>query len=81
MNDDSVDKFLIANLGLILVNWYSSSYGFLLSILLPKFEVAMAAVPAVILPFMIISGFFMSLESMPIYWRILAYLSMFKYGF
>lgn len=62
----------------------SSSYGLLYSTLIPKLETAMALVPVLIIPFMLLGGFFINLNDVDdirvIFFPIM-YLSPFKYGF
>jgi ABC-type multidrug transport system permease subunit len=65
----------------ILTYWYGVAYGLLLSILIPKVEVATALVPALIIPFMVLGGFFVNQSDIPYVFYPFEYLSMFKYGF
>ena len=62
----------------------SSSYGLVYSTLIPKLETAMALVPVLIIPFMLLGGFFINLNGVSdirvIFYPIM-YLSPFKYGF
>ncbi|KAL4438888.1 hypothetical protein ABPG74_016608 [Tetrahymena malaccensis] len=81
LNSSEPSKFFTSVLISILTFWYGSSYGFLISILCPKFEVAMAFVPATIIPLMVLSGFFVTISTVPIFWKIISYISMFRYGY
>ncbi|EGR27220.1 hypothetical protein IMG5_200060 [Ichthyophthirius multifiliis] len=74
-------KFLITNLTMILLAWHGSSYGFLVSILIPKYEVAIALISLIVVPLSLLSGIFESEQSFPIYWRVISYFSLFKYGY
>ena len=65
----------------ILIYWYAVSYGLLLSVIIPKVEVATALVPALVIPFMILGGFFVNQDNIPYIFYPFTYLSMFKYGF
>lgn len=62
----------------------SSSYGLVYSTLISKLETAMALVPVLIIPFMLLGGFFINLNGVNdirvIFYPIM-YLSPFKYGF
>lgn len=62
----------------------SASYGLLYSTIIPKLETAMALVPVLIIPFMLLGGFFINLDEVNdirvIFYPIM-YLSPFKYGF
>lgn len=62
----------------------SASYGLLYSTLIPKLETAMALVPLLVIPFMLLGGFFINLDGVDdirvVFYPIM-YLSPFKYGF
>jgi ABC-type multidrug transport system permease subunit len=62
----------------------SASYGLLYSTIIPKLETAMALVPVLVIPFMLLGGFFIDLDKFHdvrvIFYPIM-YLSPFKYGF
>lgn len=66
------------------VYFCSASYGLLYAALIPKLETAMALVPVLIIPFMLLGGFFINLDNVNdvrvIFYPIM-YLSPFKYGF
>jgi len=66
------------------VYFCSASYGLLYAALIPKLETAMALVPVLIIPFMLLGGFFINLDDVDdirvIFYPIM-YLSPFKYGF
>lgn len=66
------------------VYFCSASYGLLYAALIPKLETAMALVPVLIIPFMLLGGFFINLDNVSdvrvIFYPIM-YLSPFKYGF
>jgi hypothetical protein len=66
------------------VYFCSASYGLLYAALIPKLETAMALVPVLIIPFMLLGGFFINLDNVTdvrvIFYPIM-YLSPFKYGF
>ena len=72
---------------IIMVNavyFCSASYGLVYAALIPKLETAMALVPVLIIPFMLLGGFFINLDNVTdvrvIFYPIM-YLSPFKYGF
>ena len=56
-----------------------SSYGMLLSILIPNLEVAMSLVQVLIVPFVLMSGFFVNTNNLSWAFKPLEYLSIFKY--
>lgn len=59
----------------------SSSFGLLLSTLFSDASVVMALVPVLIIPFLLVGGFFVPLETVPKVFYPFEYLSMFRYGF
>lgn len=59
----------------------SVSYGLFYSAIIPKLETAMAMIPVLIIPFMMLSGFFINLDDVPKAFIPLEYLSPFRYGY
>lgn len=59
----------------------SSSYGLVLSTLFSDASVVMALVPALIIPLLLVGGFFAPLDQVHDFYRIFEYISMFKYGY
>lgn len=62
----------------------ASSFGLVYAALIPKLETAMALVPVLIIPFMLLGGFFVDLEDkhdIRVIFYPIMYLSPFKYGF
>lgn len=57
------------------------SYSFLLTSIFPKPEMAMALVPVLIIPFLLLAGFFVNQNNIPYYFYPFEYLSIFKYCF
>lgn len=66
------------------VYFCAASYGLLYAALIPKLETALALVPVLIIPFMLLGGFFINLDQYTdirvIFYPIM-YLSPFRYGF
>jgi len=58
-----------------------SSYGLFLSTLFKDAEVALALVPILIIPFLLLGGFFAPLANVPDFYKLFEYLSNFKYGY
>jgi hypothetical protein len=58
-----------------------SSYGLVLSTIFKDASVLMALVPALIIPLLLVGGFFAPLNSVNIFFQIFSYLSMFRYGY
>lgn len=59
----------------------SSSFGLFLSTIFSDAGVVMALVPVLIIPFLLVGGFFVPLETVPKVYYPFEYLSMFRYGF
>lgn len=53
----------------------------MISIIVPNMEVAMALIPVVIIPLMVLGGFFVNSDNIPVYLKWIEYISMFKWGF
>lgn len=79
--DNRAHVFLWALLISELVYFMSASYGLLLSATFKDMTVVMALVPVVIIPLMLVGGFFSNLNNVPKVFYPLEYISMFKYGF
>lgn len=58
-----------------------SAYGLLLSTAFSDPEVALAILPILIIPLMLVGGFYAPLSSVPDFFKIFEYISMFKYLF
>lgn len=80
-NNNSPDNFLMLLLIMNLMYFLAASYGLFYSALIPKLEVAMALVPVLIIPFMMLSGFFRDLNKVSEVFYPFEYLSPFRYGF
>lgn len=59
----------------------SSSFGLFLSTIFSDAGVVMALVPVLIIPFLLVGGFFVPLSTVPKVYYPFEYLSMFRYGF
>ena len=62
----------------------AASYGLIYAALIPKLQTAMALVPVLIIPFMLLGGFFINLEDyhdIRVIFYPIMYLSPFRYGF
>jgi len=78
---NSVADYLYFLLILILVANVGSALGLMIGILAPNSSVAIAVTPAVLLPFMIFSGFFVNSDSIPVYFIWVPWISFVQYGF
>jgi ABC-type multidrug transport system permease subunit len=81
LNDSDPKYFFILMAAMICTYFYGVSYGFLISIVIPKMEMAMAFTPVLVIPFMVLGGFFVNTNNIPSFLKWLEYLSMFKYGY
>lgn len=79
--NNNAGTFFLQLLILELVYWMSASYGLVISTAIKQFDVALALIPVLIIPLMLVSGFFVSLDQVPKFFYWLEYLSMFKYGY
>lgn len=73
--------FLYAFISVEGTAWMASSYGLVLSTLFSDAAVVMALAPALIIPLLLVGGFFAPLSEVPKFYYIFEYISMFKYGF
>jgi len=80
-NNRAPDNFLLMLLIINALYFCAASYGLFYSAVIPKLEVAMALVPVLIIPFMMLSGFFRDLDQVSKVFYPLEYLSPFRYGF
>ena len=58
-----------------------SAYGSLISVFVPKFEIAVAMTPVLLIPFMIFSGFLVNQANIPYFFYEIEYISPFRYLF
>lgn len=78
---NTASVFFKSLLSLELCAFMSSSFGLLLSTLFSDAGVVMALVPVLIIPFLLVGGFFVPLETVPVVYYPFEYLSMFRYGY
>lgn len=78
---NTFDAWLLAAIAVEGVAWMASSYGLVLSTLFKDASVVMALVPALIIPLLLVGGFFAPLNQVHDFYRIFEYISMFKYGY
>lgn len=79
--DKSAGTFFKSLLSMELCAFMSSSFGLLLSTIFADAGVVMALVPVLIIPFLLVGGFFVPLETVFGIYYPFEYLSMFRYGF
>jgi len=78
------DEFMKMVLIVNATYFMSASYGLLYSTIIPKLETAMALVPVLVIPFMLLGGFFINLDGVTdlrVIFYPFIYLSPFKYGY
>jgi hypothetical protein len=59
--DNRAGVFFLAVLSLELVYWMAASYGMVFSTMIKQFDVVMSLVPVLIIPLMLVAGYFISL--------------------
>nr|CAD7404673.1 unnamed protein product [Timema cristinae] len=74
------ERFLMAVITLTLVSNVATSYSYLISCVSSNVEMALTIGPMVIIPFLLFGGFFLNNSSVPIYFKLISYLSWFKYA-
>jgi ATP-binding cassette, subfamily G (WHITE), eye pigment precursor transporter len=79
--DNSAGVFFLTLLSLELCAYMSSSFGLLLSTIFSDAGVVMSLVPVLIIPFLLVGGFFVPLETVFGIYYPFEYVSMFRYGF
>jgi hypothetical protein len=79
--NNNAGTFFLQLLAIELVYFMSASYGMIISAAFKQFDVALSLVPVLIIPLMLVCGFFVSLDQVPKFFYWMEYLSMFKYGY
>lgn len=64
-----------------LASWMSSAYGVLISTAFSNPEIGISMVPVLVIPLMLVGGFYANTNHMPEFYYIFQYISMFKYHF
>ncbi|CAH2016567.1 unnamed protein product [Acanthoscelides obtectus] len=73
-------RFLIACGIVTLVANVSTSFGYMISCLSGNTSLALSLGSPLIIPFLLFGGFFLNVDSIPVYFKWLSYLSWFRYG-
>eukprot|EP01017_Pseudomicrothorax_dubius_P021861 TRINITY_DN2351_c0_g1_i6.p1 TRINITY_DN2351_c0_g1~~TRINITY_DN2351_c0_g1_i6.p1 ORF type:complete len:640 (-),score=172.28 TRINITY_DN2351_c0_g1_i6:54-1973(-) len=81
LNNNGDWKYWIAVLISITTFFTGTAYGLLISVVIPKMEVAMSLVPVLLIPLMAFAGFFVNQNKIPFYFKPFEYISPWKYGF
>ena len=79
--EKDVGTFFLTMLALVLVQWMGVSYGFLLSSVFADPVIVTSMIPVVIIPLMLVAGFFTPLNQVFDIYRPFEYISLFKYGY
>ena len=79
--DNSTGVFFMSVLAIELCYFMAASYGLMISTIIKDFNVAIALVPVLIIPQMLVAGYFVTLNQVPHFFYWLEYISAFKYGF
>lgn len=75
------NKFLIMLVFHIMCWLAGSGYGLFLSTIISRLEFALALVPALLVPLVVLTGFFVSQDNIPWYFGPFEYISLFKWVF
>ena len=59
----------------------SSAYTMILSVAFSEKKIAVTMIPVLLIPFMLLSGFFVNESHTPAWMKPFQYLSLYKYGF
>ncbi|XP_050304753.1 protein white [Anthonomus grandis grandis] len=78
--NSEMPRFFVACGIIVLVANAATSFGYLISCISTTVSMALSIGPPLLLPFLLFGGFFLNIESIPVYLEWLAYLSWFKYG-
>ena len=76
-----MEKFIVFYLTLLCCYLAGSAYGLFLSSVIPKFEVATALTPVLLIPLMAFGGFFVNGNNLAVYLKPFEYISLWKYGY
>ncbi|CAH0555331.1 unnamed protein product [Brassicogethes aeneus] len=75
-----ISRFFLACAIVTLVANVSTSFGYLISCAASSVSMALSIGPPLIIPFLLFGGFFLNINSIPVYFTWISYLSWFKYG-
>ncbi|KAF7270964.1 hypothetical protein GWI33_016096 [Rhynchophorus ferrugineus] len=78
--NSEMPRFFVACGIVVLVANAATSFGYLISCLSSSVSMALSIGPPLIMPFLLFGGFFLNIDSIPIYFEWLSYFSWFKYG-
>ncbi|EGR32908.1 hypothetical protein IMG5_067050 [Ichthyophthirius multifiliis] len=81
LNNNDAKYFFILAAAMICTYFYGVSYGLFISVIVPKMEIAMALIPILVIPFMVLGGLYVNTNNIPDFLKWIEYLSMFKYGY
>lgn len=77
--DNSGSSFFLMIAASWLGMWMGSAYGLFLSTAFSDAEVALALVPVLVIPLMLVGGFFAPNQNVPDFYKLFEYISVFKY--
>nr|XP_023024221.1 protein white-like [Leptinotarsa decemlineata] len=78
--NSEIPRFFVACGIVILVANVATSFGYMISCVSNSNSMALSLGPPLIIPSLLFGGFFLNVESIPIYFKWVSYLSWFKYG-
>uniref|UniRef100_A0A7S3CZZ8 ABC transporter domain-containing protein n=1 Tax=Palpitomonas bilix TaxID=652834 RepID=A0A7S3CZZ8_9EUKA len=76
----TAEKFFVFVLVQVMMSQVGSSMGLALGAIVPNAEAASSLAPVTIIPFMLFAGLFQNVENIPVYFRPIEYISVFRYG-
>lgn len=80
LNMDSLERFTIATCVLVLISQVATSFGYFISCISGNIQLSLSIGPVVVVPFMLMGGFFLNHKTVPTLLQFLPYMSWFLYG-
>lgn len=80
LNMDSMERFAIAAGILILISQVATSFGYFISCASGNIQMALSVAPVMVVPFLLMGGFFLNYKTVPKPLRWIPYISWFLYG-
>lgn len=76
----TAEQFFLFLLAIVMTGLTAGSMGLALGCMFPNAEVAVSLAPVVIIPFMLFAGFYVDLDSVPVWLSWIQYISIFKWS-
>ena len=81
LNDTHPRIFFIHFFYIMMLNWGANGFGYLFSVLCNQKDMAVNLIPVAVIPFMLISGFFVNQNNIVPILTPMEYVSLFKFAF